>query len=148
MKEDKKVEELTDNKEEKILEKIKMLKDQKNPNQTPRNLDKDIKKEIMAINQENTIIREVGNSTITIEDNMVVIDQDNMIVIDQDNMVVIDQDNMVAIEDNLENMIIEDSITVDKETKIEDKKRMIEVLIEEIVESKDKLNKMSIIDLN
>jgi hypothetical protein len=134
-----------DNKEEKILEKIKMLKDQKNPNQTLHNLGKDIKKEIMAINQENTIIlesiiiQEEANSTITIEDSMVVIDQDNMVAI---------EDNMVVIEDNLGNMIIEDSITADKETKIEDKKRMIEVLIEEIVESKEKVNKMSIIDLN
>ncbi len=116
-----------DNKEEKIIEKIKMPKDQKNNlSQTLHNLDKDIKKEIMAINQENTIIlesiiiQEEVDSTITIEDKTVVIEQDNMVAIEQDNMVVIEQDS-------LGNMRIEDSITVDKEIRIEDKKKMTEI---------------------
>jgi hypothetical protein len=123
-----------DNKEEKIIEKIKMPKDQKNLCQTLHNLDKDMKKEIMAINQENTIIlesiiiQEEVDSTITIEDKTVVIEQDNMVVIEQDNMVAIEQDNMVVIEqDSLGNMRIEDSITVDKEIRIEDKKKMTEI---------------------
>jgi hypothetical protein len=74
-KEDKKVEEAMDSKEEKILENPMMLKDLKNHSQTILNLVNDIKKGIMAIDLGIIIILEVVDSIITTGDNIMVIDQ-------------------------------------------------------------------------
>jgi hypothetical protein len=71
-KEDKKEEDLMDSKEERILEKMKMLKDQKN---TTLNLVKDIKKGITVIDPEIIIIPEAIDNIITIGDNIMEIDQ-------------------------------------------------------------------------